>query len=102
MAYLLINKQTKIAENTVEWDGDISKWSPPDTHIALPSESTPCIDWRWDESASEWIEAPGVGSGGIGDTWDGEKLIEPKPSEPPETAPDITTAQIEGGASVIE
>jgi hypothetical protein len=84
-AYLLINKETKLAENAVEWNGNTSVWSPPDTHITIPVAGTPSIDWIWNEGTQQWEAEETIGNGGVGDTWDGAKLVEPKPENPPES-----------------
>lgn len=90
-AYFLINKQNSIAENVIEWDGDNNNWSPPDTHLAAPVDTTPAIDWVWDASINEWVSVLGEGNGGIGDSWDGQKLIAQKPIAPP----DVPVSSIE-------
>ena len=83
-SYLLVNKETNIVDNAVEWDGDTSKWLPPDIDLTLNQSTTESIDWVWDAQISEWVAAEiTIGNGGIGDTWNGETLIKPKPSEPP-------------------
>jgi hypothetical protein len=85
-SYLLVNKETNIAENAVEWDGNTSTWSPPDIDFTLPVATTPSVDWVWKEEAQEWqLGQESMGNGGIGDTWDGTKLIKPQPTEPPAT-----------------
>jgi len=83
-SYLLINKENNIAENAVEWDGNTSVWSPSEAYIAIPVAGTPSIDWVWNDDTQEWEAEETIGNGGIGDTWDGSKLIEPKPTEPPQ------------------
>ena len=82
--YLLVNKNTKLTENSVEWDGNVSTWSPPDIDLTLEQSTTPSIDWVWDAETLEWVLGETtIGNGGIGDTWNGEALIKPKPTEPP-------------------
>lgn len=82
-AYFLVNIETNIVENVIEWDGDTSKWQSPATHFLLQADTTPAADWQWDEAAGDYVEVESTGNGGIGDTWNGTRLIEPKP----ETAP---------------
>ena len=84
--YFLINKNTNIVDNCISWNGDTSTWQPPETHIAVPAETTPAIDWVWDAAAQDCVAVEGVGNGGIGDVWDGQKLIAVKPTQPPEVA----------------
>jgi hypothetical protein len=83
-SYLLVNKETKIAENVIEWDGDLSVWTPPEIDLTLLVSTTPSIDWVWNEENQEWqLGEETIGNGGIGDTWDGTNLIKPKPTTPP-------------------
>lgn len=84
--YLLINKDTNIAENAIEWDGNATNWSPPETHLPVMLDTTPAVDWVWNDAAADWVAVNGVGNGGVGDSWDGTKLVAPKPTEPPEQA----------------
>lgn len=87
--YFLINKQTNVVDNYIVWNGD-NDWQPPETHFIVPSETTKAIDWVWDESISDWVAVEGIGNGGIGDVWDGEKVSQIKP-EAPNPMPQPTT-----------
>lgn len=87
MKYLLINKETNIAEQSVAWDGNVSTWSPTATHLALPVASTPTIGWVWNEGNQEWEPQETTGGGGIGFVWNGSQLVKSKPTEPPVSEP---------------
>lgn len=78
-SYVLINKETNIADSAVAWDGNIETWQPPETHLALLLDTIPAVDWVWNEETTKWIAVEGIGNGGIGDVWDGEKLVQPYP-----------------------
>jgi len=97
--YLLINTANNIIENAVVWDGNTETWQPPSGFIALDSETTPSINWQWDENANDWIQINSIGTGEIGYCWDGKILTIPKPLSP------LTIKNIypitEGGPSVI-
>lgn len=73
-----INEQTNICENTSLDDRPASEIQIPG-YIMLDLEQAPSAKWIWD--GSDWvIEYKGLGEGGIGDTWDGTYLVEPKPA----------------------
>ena len=82
--YFLINKQTDLIENCVEWDGNQETWQPPENFLVLLGdiERTEII-WTWNEELQDWVQEETVGFGSIGETWDGEKFIEPKPTVNP-------------------
>lgn len=81
--YFLINKQTNVVENYIVWGGDQDVWQPPETHFLIPAETTKAIDWIWDEALLDWVAVEGIGNGGIGDVWDGEKVSQVKPIRNP-------------------
>lgn len=84
-AYLLINTQTGLIENNVEWDGDTSKWSPPEGYeTMLVGTQYPEIIWQFDEELWDWVQHETTGVGDIGETFDGTKFIQPKPPIPPQ------------------
>lgn len=82
--YFLVNKDTNVVENYIAWDGNTKVWQPPETHFVVPAETTPAVDWVWSEETLEWIAVEGIGNGGIGDVWDGQKVSQVKPIDPPE------------------
>lgn len=81
--YCMVNKETNIVDNTCVWDGDITKWTPPDTHLLLEQETTPSKIWVEPAPYTEYVLELSVGHGGVGFTWDGETLItnDPKPQK---------------------
>ena len=83
MRYALVNKQTKRVENFVEWDGNLSTWSPPETHEAVFTDDKPTIDWVWNEELGDYEQVETVGNVRNDELWDGEKFIEVEKPEPP-------------------
>jgi hypothetical protein len=83
--YLLINTVNNICENVVLWDGDTSKWKPPQNYLALIQSEVPSKDWEWDKISSSWVLVEVMGEGQIGYTWDGTVLTTnlPHPDKPP-------------------
>lgn len=78
-----INEQTNICENTSLDDRPASDIAIPG-YIILDLAQTQAAKWEW--NGTEWVVVDeNIGEGGIGDTWDGTKLIEPKPNNPQET-----------------
>lgn len=77
--YVLVDNQTNIADNVVVWDGNTQEWSPPASHIALAQSITPRLIWVQNEQTKELEQIEVIGSGSIGDSWNGEKLIQPHP-----------------------
>jgi len=83
--YLLINKQTNIVDNIIDWDGNTSTWRPPEEYeVVAQSEGRLEIIWDWDKERQEWVELETFRGGDIGATWDGTKFINPKPTWTPE------------------
>jgi hypothetical protein len=78
----LINQQTMVCENVTE-DSRPAAEVIVEGYIVLDLAVTPCKSWRLDRETNLWVECEGlVGSGGISDVWDGEKLNAPKPADP--------------------
>lgn len=77
--YVLVDTQTNIVDNLVVWDGNTEQWTPPASHIALPQATTPRLIWVKNETTQAWEQIEVMGTGGIGDAWDGQKLIQPQP-----------------------
>lgn len=89
--YLIIEQN--VVTNNVVWDGDTTKWSPPQGSIALVQATTPAMVWFWDANIKDYVLQEEIGQGDIGFTWDGTVLTtnEPKP-EPPKPAEDQPAA----------
>ena len=69
--YQIINTSTNIVENTVEWNGDISVWSPGTGYIGVATDDVG-MGWKYNsggvgigttsgDTSAMWI--PQVGSG---------------------------------------
>ena len=80
--YLIIEQN--VVANICLWDGDNSKWTPPQSSIALVEATTPCMLWQWDSEQTKFILVEQIGGGQIGFTWDGTVLTtnQPKPAIP--------------------
>jgi hypothetical protein len=76
--YLMINA-SNIVDNLCLWDGDTSKWTPPEGYTVLPQDETSAMIWKMLDG--EYVLAEEMGAGQIGFTWNGIKFItnEPKP-----------------------
>ena len=70
--YQIINTSTNIVENTVEWDGDTSVWSPGDGFIGVASTEAG-MGWKYNnlgvgigttsgETDKMWIPQIGYGT----------------------------------------
>lgn len=80
----IINNQTNICEN-------VSTDPRPASEIEIPGYTVlnlseiPSVGWEWDTTTKEWVMVDeGLGQGGIGNTYENGKLIEPKPTYPGE------------------
>lgn len=83
--YLII--ESNIVENIVVWNGDTTKWTPPQGSITLVQATTPALIWMPVVPATKppsWTLQEQLGAGAIGFTWDGSVLTtnEPKPEIP--------------------
>lgn len=78
----LVNQQTNICEN-VSVDDRPANEIQVSGYLVLDLSTTPAVDWTWNENA--WVAVQGIGNGGIGDVWDGSKLVAPQPTEPLQT-----------------
>ena len=83
--YLII--QNNLVVNVCVWDGDTSKWTPPQGSIALVQATTSCMVWQSvivDGKISDYVLGEQTGVGDIGFSWDGTNCItnQPKPQIP--------------------
>ena len=81
--YLII--ESNVVTNIVVWDGDTTKWTPPQGSIALVQATTPAMVWEAtivDKKITDWVLTEVVGVGGIGFTWNGTVCTtnQPKPT----------------------
>jgi hypothetical protein len=79
---LWVNKNTNIVDNASLDDKPIDEIVLPEPYFALDQTTTLAIKFYYDEELKEVVSAQGLGAGGIGFTWDGEKLIGPQPIIP--------------------
>ncbi|NBR23315.1 MAG: hypothetical protein EBU08_05970 [Micrococcales bacterium] len=100
--YLLINTSNNIVENAVVWDGNTETWQPPSGFIALDLETTPSVEWEWNADLNDWVPVDMVGTGSIGDSWDGQKSNAPKPPPPPPPPAPVDPANQEGPSVIAE
>lgn len=82
--YVMVNEQTKVADNVCLWDGNTETWQPPAGYLMLVQATTPSKEWSWDSATQTWNLAETVGTGGIGYTWDGTYLITDQPMPEPD------------------
>lgn len=73
----IINITTNLCENIVEDARPIEEIYLPESHMAINLDITPTVLRSFNASTNEWLEITTIGAGGIGYTWDGEKLIQP-------------------------
>lgn len=77
-----INNQTNICDNTSTDPRPASEIQIAGYTI-IDLEQTPSAGWGW--NGTEWVMVDeNLGEGGIGDTYENGKLIEPKPTQPPQ------------------
>lgn len=76
----IINTNTNICENVTNDPRPANKIQLPGPYIAIDLDVTPAVDWVWDGTRNEYVSVEGIGNGGIGDNWDGQKLIQPHPN----------------------
>jgi hypothetical protein len=77
--YAVINRNTSIVENISEDERSAEEIVLPEPYFVMSIKDTPSLVWTTD--GNEWTQILGVGMGGAGDTWDGEKFIRPRPVE---------------------
>jgi hypothetical protein len=58
-AYAVIDSNTNIVVNTVEWDG-VTEWSPPEGTFIEPLTDGVGIGWTWDGTSFHTPPAPAV------------------------------------------
>jgi|LakMenEpi03Aug12_release.lakeMendotaPanAssembly.Ray.scaffolds.fasta_scaffold176679_2 hypothetical protein len=75
--FAIINRNTSRVENISEDQRNAEEIVLPDPYFVVPIKDTPSLVWTHD--GNEWTQILGSGMGGIGDTWDGDKFIRPKP-----------------------
>ena len=89
--YLIVTNN--VVTNLVLWDGDTTKWSPPQGSIALIESTTIAKIWQpiiVDKKITSWNLTETVGAGGIGFTWDGSVLTTNEPEPPIPVQPPTT------------
>ena len=80
MIYLaIINGNTNICENVTSDTRPLNEIILPPPYFAVDLANTPAIDWIWSNELNDWYEREFIGNGGIGDVWNGQKLVQPKP-----------------------
>ena len=75
----IINSITNICENVSLDDRPLNEIQLSEPYFVIDLETTITIHWTWDIETNSWIQVEAIGSGGIGYTWDGTKLIQPTP-----------------------
>lgn len=74
----IINTTTNICENVTLDDRPAEEVQVPG-YLVLDLSTTHAVDWVWDDNLNDWVSVENVGNGGIGDVWDGQKLVQPHP-----------------------
>ena len=57
MIYAVIDKDSKIVVNAIEWDGDDSQWKPPANCLCVPLDDGYGISDTYDEDKKEFVMA---------------------------------------------
>lgn len=83
--YLIIEQNVVV--NVVVWDGDTSKWTPPQGSIALIQAITPAMVWEYDKPNNIYVLTKVLGAGNIGFTWDGSVVTTNEPQPEPLVQP---------------
>jgi hypothetical protein len=95
--YLIIEQN--VVTNVVVWDGDTTKWTPPQGSIALVQATTPAMVWQpvlTDKKITDYVLTEQIGQAQIAFTWDGTNCItnEPKPVIPSISTQPTTTGTV--------
>ena len=77
----IINSATNICVNVTIDPRPADQVVLPSPYFAVDLNTTPAVDWIWD--GATWNAVEGIGNGGIGDVWDGARLVQPQPTSPP-------------------
>jgi hypothetical protein len=75
----LVNIETNICENVTLDDRPASEIQVPG-FLVLDLITTPSRAWSFNKDSNSYEAVDAVGEGGIDCTWDGTRLIHPKPS----------------------
>ena len=65
-AYLIVDNQSNLVTNSVEWDGDTSIWQPPSNTTAFILSNSYGWAWRLTDDKSDWELVRNLGDVGIG------------------------------------
>jgi len=81
--YLLVNQSTNIVDNSIDWDGNLDTWQPPNNYLLLIQSTTPALVWGVVDGDEEIVLIEKIGAGGIGFTWNGSVLTtnQPQPTQ---------------------
>jgi hypothetical protein len=81
--YLLVNQSTNIVDNSIDWDGNLDTWQPPNNYLLLIQSATPALVWGVVDGDEEIVLIEKIGAGGIGFTWNGSVLTtnQPQPTQ---------------------
>ncbi len=79
--------QNDVVSNIVLWNGDTEQWTPPSDSIMLVQETTLALGWQFNSAKNDYELVETVGTGDIGDTWNGVCCITNKPK--PEVSEEI-------------